>query len=126
IWIEATGQIFFTLSLGFGMIHTYASYLTKEDDLTANSLATAGVNEFVEIIIGAMIAVPAAVVFFGVAATSDIVAGGTFNIGFFALPMIFQELPGGQFFGTLWFVLLFLAALTSSVAMFTPLLLFLT
>ncbi|MCC6486111.1 MAG: sodium:calcium symporter, partial [Candidatus Hydrogenedentes bacterium] len=74
---------------------------------------------------GGTIALPAAVIFFGPAVTKEIAAGGSFDIGFYSLPVIFQQLPFGQFFGTVWFVALFLAGLTSSVAMFTPLLLFL-
>jgi SNF family Na+-dependent transporter len=125
MWIDAAGQVFFTLSLGFGMIHTYASYVQKKEDITLNALATCGTNEFVEVILGSTIAVPAALIFFGPAQTDAIVDGGTFHIAFHSLPVIFQKLPAGQVFGTLWFVLLFLAGLTSSVAMFTPLLLFL-
>ncbi len=125
VWIDATGQIFFTLSLGFGMIHTYASYLSRDDDVTLNGLAATSTNEFVEVILGATIAVPAAVIFFGPTVAREIANGGAFDIGFYSLPVIFQQLPGGQVFGTMWFVLLFLAGLTSSVAMFTPLLLFL-
>lgn len=125
IWISATGQVFFTLSLGFGMIHTYASYLRRTDDLTLNGLSACSTNTFVEVVLGSTIAIPAAVIFFGAAEARSIAEGGTFVIGFFALPLIFQELPGGQLFGVLWFLLLFLAGLTSSVAMFTPLLLFL-
>ena len=125
VWIAAAGQIFFTLSVGLGMIHTYASYLKKREDITLSSLASSATNEFVEVILGSTIAIPAAVVFFGVAQTQTIAEGGTFSIGFFALPVIFQQMPGGQFFGTLWFLLLFLAGLTSSMAMFTPLLVFL-
>ncbi len=127
IWIAAAGQIFFTLSVGLGMVHTYASYLKKKDDLTLSGLAACSTNEFVEVILGSTIAIPAAVIFFGVTQAQSIVeTDGTFAVGFFALPVIFQQLPwGGQFFGVLWFVLLFLAGLTSSMAMFTPLLVFL-
>ncbi len=127
VWIAAAGQIFFTLSVGLGMVHCYASYLKKEDDLTLSGLAACGTNEFVEVVLGSTIAIPAAVIFFGVTRSQEIVnTDGTFAVGFFALPVIFQQMPaGGQFFGTLWFVLLFLAGLTSSMAMFTPLLVFL-
>ncbi len=125
MWLDATGQIFFTLSLGFGMIHTYASYLKRDEDVTLNGLAASGTNEFVEVILGSTIAIPAAVIFFGPAVAREIAGGGAFDIGFYSLPIIFQQLPAGKLFGTMWFVLLFLAGLTSSVAMFTPLLVFL-
>ncbi len=125
VWIAAAGQIFFTLSVGLGMVHTYASYLKKHEDITLSGLASSATNEFIEVVLGSTIAIPAAVVFFGISQTQQIAAGGTFSIGFFALPVIFQQIPAGQFFGTLWFLLLFLAGLTSSMAMFTPLLVFL-
>jgi len=125
VWIAAAGQIFFSLSVGLGMIHTYASYLKKREDVTLNGLASCATNEFAEVILGGTIAIPAAVLFFGVAQAKVIAAGGTFSLGFFALPVIFQQMPAGQLFGTLWFLLLFLAGLTSSMAMFTPLLVFL-
>lgn len=125
IWLTATGQIFFTLSVGLGMVHSYASYLRKQHDLTLSGLTACAANEFVEVILGGTIVIPAAVVFFGVAGMQQTVEKGIFAIGFQALPVIFQQMPGGRVFGTMWFVLLFLAGLTSSMAMFTPLLLFL-
>lgn len=125
VWMAATGQIFFTLSVGLGMVHCYASYLNYKQDVTLSGLTAVATNEFVEVIIGGTVAIPAAVVFFGVAQTQAIVKQGTFAIGFHALPVIFQQMPAGQLFGAGWFVLLFLAGLTSSMAMFTPLLLFL-
>ena len=125
IWVAAAGQIFFTLSVGLGMVHSYASYLKKKEDVTLSGLAACGANEFVEVILGSSIAIPAAVIFFGTIEARAIAEGGIFNIGFFALPVIFQQMPAGQLFGTIWFILLFLAGLTSSMAMFTPLLLFL-
>ncbi len=125
IWIAASGQVFFTLSLGFGMIHAYASYLGKNDDIMLNGFATVSTNSFVEVILGSTIVVPAALIFFGAAGIEVITEEGIFAISFQTLPVIFQQLPFGQLFATLWFLLLFLAGLMSSVAMFLPLLSFL-
>lgn len=125
VWLAATGQIFFTLSLGFGAIQTYASYLSKKDDVVLSGLATSSANEFAEVILGGSIAIPVTVAFFGLAPTKEIAASGAFDLGFFALPIIFQKLPFGEFFGALWFFLLFLAGITSSVAMAQPLISFL-
>lgn len=125
VWLAATGQIFFTLSLGFGAIQTYASYLSKKDDVVVSGLATSSANEFAEVILGGSIAIPVTVAFFGLEETKQIAAGGSFDLGFFALPLIFQKLPFGQFFGAIWFFLLFLAGVTSSVAMAQPLMSFL-
>ncbi len=120
VWLAAAGQIFFTLSLGTGAIQTYASYLTKKDDIVLTGLATASMNEFAEVILGGTIAIPAAVAFFGPQATEAIAKSGSFNLGFQALPMIFSQISLGGFFGFIWFFLLFIAGITSSVALLLP------
>jgi SNF family Na+-dependent transporter len=116
----AAGQIFFTLSLGQGIINTYASYLREKDDVTLNGLTTSMTNEFAEVILGGTIAIPVAVAFFGVVETKLIASEGAFNLGFQSLPVIFQKLPLGQLLGAMWFFLLFIAGITSSVAMTSP------
>lgn len=125
VWLAAAGQVFFTLSVGFGAIQTYASYLNKNDDVALNGLSTAGTNTFAEVILGGSIAIPIAVIFFGVSGVETVAKGGAFNLGFVAMPLIFQNIPFGQFFGTLWFFLLFVAGLTSAVAIVQPLMAFL-
>ena len=117
VWLAAAGQIFFTLSLGMGSIHCYASYLREKDDVALSGLSTAATNETAEVVLGGTIAIPAAVAFFGVAATTQLAAGGSFNLGFVTLPVIFQQIPAGSLFGALWFFLLFIAGITSSLAM---------
>ena len=120
VWLVAAGQIFFTLSLGQGIINTYASYLREKDDVTLNGLSTSMTNEFAEVILGGTIAIPVAVAFFGVVETKLIASEGAFNLGFQSLPVIFQKIPLGQIFGAMWFFLLFIAGITSSVAMTSP------
>ncbi|HOX26489.1 MAG TPA: sodium-dependent transporter [Candidatus Krumholzibacteria bacterium] len=120
VWLAAAGQIFFTLSLGQGMINTYASYVREKDDVTLNGLTTTTTNEFAEVILGGTIAIPVAVAFFGLAETQTIAREGTFNLGFQAMPVIFQQLPLGQVLGAMWFLLLFIAGITSSVALISP------
>ncbi len=124
-WLEAAGQVFFTLSLGFGAIQCYASYLRENDDVVLTGLATTSTNEFAEVILGGSIAIPAAAAFFGVASTQVIASQGSFYLGFTSMPAIFGFLPGGNFLGFLWFILLFLAAFTSIVAMAQPMIAFL-
>lgn len=125
IWLAAAGQVFFTLSVGMGSLQTYASYLSRKDDLVLNGIATASVNETAEVVLGSTIAIPAAVTFFGVSGAMAIAQSGSFNLGFATMPVVFQQMPGGPLLGALWFGLLFLAGLTSAVAMLTPLLAFL-
>jgi SNF family Na+-dependent transporter len=119
LWLAAAGQIFFSLSVGFGVIITYSSYLTKKDDVVLSGLAAASANEFCEVAIGGLISIPAAVAFFGVSGLAGI-GLSTFDIGFKALPMVFAQMPGGMLFGFLFFFLLFLAAVTSSLSMLQP------
>jgi SNF family Na+-dependent transporter len=117
VWVAAAGQIFFTLSLGFGAMIVYASYLKSNKDIALTGLTSAAVNETAEVILGGSIAIPAAVAFFGVAGAVSIAQSGAFNLGFVSLPAIFASMPAGQFLGFLWFFLLFFAGLTSSVAL---------
>ena len=120
VWLAAAGQIFFTLSVGFGAIQAYASYLRKNDDVALAGIATASTNEFCEVICGGTIAIPIACAFFGVAATQAIAQGGSFNLAFQSMPIVFQHLPLGNIFGFMWFFLLFIAGVTSSVALTLP------
>lgn len=125
VWLAAAGQIFFTLSIGTGTIQCYASYLRKDDDCALTGLTTASTNEFAEVVLGGTIAIPIAVATFGLASTQVIAHEGSFNLGFVAMPVIFEQMPGGFVFGTLWFLLLFFAGITSSVALAQPLVAFL-
>ncbi|MBK3331453.1 sodium:calcium symporter [Persephonella atlantica] len=125
VWLAAAGQVFFTLSVGFGAILTYASYIKPKDDIALNGLAGASVNEFAEVILGGSIAIVASVIFFGIPATAMIASNGAFNLGFMALPAIFANIPYGEFFSFLWFLLLFFAGVTSSIALCQPAIAFL-
>lgn len=124
VWLAATGQIFFTLSVGMGSLQAYASYLTKKDDIALSGIATAATNETAEVVLGGSLAIPAIVAFFGVTGAVAIAAQGSFDLGFIAMPLVFNQLPGGQIVSTLagvmWFGLLFFAGITSSVSMATP------
>lgn len=124
VWIEAAGQIFFTLSVGIGVILTYASYVDSKEDIALSGLASSSINEFCEVILGGSIIIPAAFVFFGQAGAIDIAKGGVFNIGFISMPLIFDKLPLGFIFSGLWFILLFIAGITSSVSLIQPLISF--
>lgn len=125
VWLAATGQVFFTLSIGFGAVQCYASYLHESDDITLSGVTTAATNEFAEVILGGSIAIPVAFAFFGGAATIAYAKGGAFNLGFQAMPLIFERIPLGAIFGMLWFLLLFFAGITSSVALAQPAITFL-
>ena len=119
-WLAASGQIFFSLSVGFGIVINYASYLSEKDDVALSGLTASSMNEFFEVCLGGLITLPAAFIFLGTAAGTF----GTFGLGFNALPNVFAAMPGGRFFGFLWFFMLFLAAITSSLSMLQPVIAF--
>lgn len=120
LWLNAAGQIFFSLSVGFGIILNYASYLRRDDDVALSGLTACSMNEFCEVCLGGLITVPVAFLFLGSSGMTQDNLGSSFSLGFNALPAVFARMPLGQFFGMLWFFLLFTAAITSSLSMLQP------
>ena len=120
VWLAAAGQVFFTLSVGIGVILTYASYLSRGDDVVLSGLSAVGTNEFAEVILGASIIIPAAFIFFGPLQMQAIAKSGAFDLGFITMPMVLNRIPLSSLFGFLWFFLLFLAGVTSSVSLAQP------
>lgn len=116
VWIAAYGQIFFSLSIGFGIMVTYASYLKPRTNLTGTGMVTAFANSSFELLAG--VGVFATLGFLALQenkAVNDVAASGL-GLAFFAFPKIINEMPFGQFFGVLFFGCLFLAGITSLVS----------
>lgn len=124
VWLAAAGQVFFTLSVGIGAILTYASYLDRKDDVVLSSLTAVGMNELAEVIIGGALVIPVAFAFFGPHEMAAIAKGGAFNLGFVTMPLVLGQLPWGRLFGCVWFLLLFLAGITSSISLAQPVIAF--
>lgn len=122
VWLAAAGQVFFTLSLGMGSIHCYASYIKKKDDIALNAMSAGWMNEFVEIVLGSAILIPIAVGYLGVDKVMEMTKSGGLGLGFQTLPYLFQQWGGALAIaaGVAWFGLLFFAGITSSLAMGTP------
>jgi len=120
-WLAAAGQIFFSLSVGFGVIINYASYLRKKDDVVLSGLTASATNELFEVGFGGLITLTAAFVFLGTANMIGAVQGGSFGLGFTTLPVVFAHMGAfGNFIGAVFFFMLFLAAITSSISMYQP------
>jgi SNF family Na+-dependent transporter len=116
-WMAAAGQIFFSLSVGFGVIINYASYLRRKSDVVLSGLTASATNELFEVGFGGLITIPAAFIFMGASGA----IGGTFGLGFNTLPVVFTYMgAAGRVFGAIWFFMLFLAAITSSLSMLQP------
>jgi len=118
IWLAAAGQIFFSLSVGFGVIVTYASYMQPDDDVMLSGVTAATGNGFCELVLAGLTIVPAGFIFLGTSFVAD--PPSTFGMGFVSLPDVFNRMPAGWVFGFLFFFLLFLAAMTSTVSLLQP------
>jgi neurotransmitter:Na+ symporter, NSS family len=117
-WLAAAGQIFFSLSVGFGVIINYASYVKPKDDVVLSGLTASSTNELFEVAFGGLITITAAVVFLGAQAAES--TGSSFALGFKTLPVVFAHMPFGAAIGAMFFFMLFLAAITSSLSMLQP------
>ena len=124
VWLAAAGQIFFTLSVGIGVILTYASYLKRKDDVALSGLTAASANEVAEVIMGGSIVIPAAFAFFGAAVTLQS-SSSIFDLGFKSMPLVLQHSSAGNVLSFFWFALLFLAGITSSISLAQPAIAFL-
>ncbi|MDZ4704550.1 MAG: sodium-dependent transporter [Saprospiraceae bacterium] len=122
VWVAAAGQIFFTLSVGMGSIHCYASYMRQRDDVALNAMSAGWMNEFVEVCLGAAIVIPISVGYFGIDWVIENTKTGGLGLGFRTLPYLFQQWGPvlAVISGLFWFGLLFFAGITSSLAMGTP------
>lgn len=109
VLISAVGQAFFSLSLGMGILITYSSYYPKTTKLARTSVTVSGLVFLVAVLMG-LIIFPA-VKSFGI--TSD-TQGVT--LIFVTLPEIFTQMPATQLWSILFFFLLVVAALTSTVS----------
>ena len=106
--VLALGHAFFTLSLGMGTMITYGSYLKKDQNLLSSALWVILLDTLIAIMAG--VAIFATV--FAVGANPDSGPG----LIFVALPTIFPQIAGGVIWGSLFFFLLFMAALTSAIS----------
>ncbi|PIJ32450.1 sodium-dependent transporter, partial [Leucobacter sp. OLES1] len=117
VWVAAYSQIFFSLSVAFGIMLTYSSYRRRKSNLTTPGLVVAFGNSSFEILAG--IGVFATLGFFahqqGVA-VGDLEGLTGVGLAFMTFPAIAAEMPGGQLFGALFFGALVLAGLTSLIS----------
>ncbi|MFK3938422.1 sodium-dependent transporter [Alkalihalobacillus sp. NPDC078783] len=117
VWVAAYGHIFFSLSVAFAIMITYASYLPKKSDINNNAFITGFSNSGFEILAG--IGVFSALGFMAVqsgVAVEDVATGGI-GLAFVVFPQIISTFPGfNEFFGVLFFGCLVLAGLTSLIS----------
>ncbi|MBN2395827.1 MAG: sodium-dependent transporter [Candidatus Atribacteria bacterium] len=109
-FLAALGQVFFTLSLGMGCMITYGSYLKKNEDLPLNAKYVVGADTLVALLAGFVIF--PAVFAFGLEPTTGP------GLTFITLPAVFLQMGlAGHVFGSIFFILLTIAALTSAISL---------
>jgi NSS family neurotransmitter:Na+ symporter len=108
--LEALGHSFFTLSLGMGAMITYGSYLSRKDDAVVATAAVAGLDTLVSLL--------ACVTIFPIIFSFGLDAAAGPGLVFVSLPVAFSQMAGGQIWATLFFGLLAIAALSSTVSVF--------
>ncbi len=109
IWSAAFGQVFFSLSVGQGIMMTYGSYVGSETDILRSSLIITVADILVALVSG--------VVIFPVVFSFGLEPGLGTQLAFSTLPRAFSSMPFGRVIGTAFFGLLFFAALSSSVSL---------
>ena len=117
VWMDAYGQIFFSLSVGFGIMIAYASYLPKDADISTNAIITAVVNCLYSFVAG--FAVFGTLGFMALkkgVAVSAVAKGGA-GLAFVAYPEAISQMPfGREVFGAIFFLTLIVAGLSSSIS----------
>lgn len=115
-WLAALGQVFFTLSLGMGAMVIYGSYMKKSWGIPLNAVACSLGNTSASILAGFAI-FPAA---FALGFAGDVQGAKSIGLTFTVLPKVFAEMPAGQLFGGLFFLLLAFGALSSAISIQEP------
>ena len=111
--VGAMGQLFYSMSLAMGIMITYGSYMRKEDALEQSVRQIEVFDTFVAFLAG-LIIVPSVFVFSG-GNTDQLNAGP--SLMFKTLPAVFDSMPAGDIIGGAFFILVTLAALTSSISL---------
>jgi len=110
--LTAMGQAFFSLSLGMGTIMIYGSYVPKGTSIATTSVAIA--------ISDTMVALIAGMAIFPIVFANALEPGAGPSLIFENIPVAFGNMTGGTLFGTLFFILLLVAAWTSSISLIEP------
>ncbi len=116
VWIDAYSQIFFTLSLGFGIMIAYSSYLPEKSNITRNAFLTAFINSGYSLFAGfAVFSVLGFMAHSQGKPLADVVSQ-SIGLAFVAYPKAVSMMPGGNLFGAIFFLCLVVAGISSSIS----------
>ena len=116
VWLEALTQSAWSTGAGWGLILSYAVYVRDSEDIVKNATMI-GIGNNVASILAAMAILPAAFALLPTEAAQDAMAAGNVGLTFIWLPQLFNRIPAGEVFLTVFFLALFCAALSSLIAM---------
>ncbi len=116
VWLEALTQSAWSTGAGWGLILTYAIYMKSDEDIVLNATAIGVGNNTVSLLAG-MAIVPTAFAVLAENQALEAMAAGNVGLTFVWIPQLFERIPAGQLFLTLFFLALFCAALSSLIAM---------
>ena len=111
-WLIAMGQAFFTLSLGMGTMMAYGSYVPSDTGIGSTVLTIA--------VLDTVVAVSAGLAIFPIVFANGLEAGQGPGLMFVTIPLAFGQLPLGALFGTVFFILVSFAAITSAISLTEP------
>ena len=112
--VAALGQMFYSLSLAMGILITYGSYLKKDSDIEKNTTRVEWFDTGIAVLAGLMI-IPAVFAFTG-GDIKTLKAGP--SLMFITLPKVFDSMGFGNLIGSVFFIMVFFAALTSAISLF--------
>jgi len=112
--LKALGQAFFSLSIGMGTLITYGSYIKKKENLGSTALSVAGADTFIAVMAG--VAIFPAIFALSNVGEFDVTRLADEGLVFITLPSILYSIPGGPILSTMFFILLSVAALTSTIS----------
>ena len=110
VCFAAMGQAFFTLSVGIGSMEIFGSYLDKDRSLFGEAVTITALDTFVALVAG-LIVIPSCFAY-------NVEPGAGPSLVFISLPNIFNEMSGGRIWGTLFFLFLSFAAMSTVIAVF--------
>jgi NSS family neurotransmitter:Na+ symporter len=109
LWLAAFGQAFFSLSVGEGILLTYGAYLSKEEDIPKSAVIITVADTSIALLAG--------IIIFSVVFTFGLAPAAGTELAFTTLPLAFSLMPAGHLVAIAFFVVLFVAAFTSSISL---------
>ena len=117
VWLEALSQSAWSTGAGWGLLMTYAIYMDKKEDIVLNSFIAGFGNNAASLLAGLAVIPTVFALSASASVAMDSLGAGNTGLTFIVIPQLFEKMPGGAIFETLFFLALSLAAFSSLLAM---------